>query len=97
MRCDGQPDWQETRAATAEGQDSSQKKRSMKRIAKTLYVDSNNRDLISLKGTVVNIECAYRNFTPDELDELASAASAAAEELRVLSTCVPAIQSEVEA
>lgn len=64
----------------------------MKRTTKTLYVDSKNRDLISIKDGNVSIECAYQTFSADQLEELSSAASAAAEELRSLRP-VPAQQS----
>lgn len=56
----------------------------MKRMTKTLYVDKDSRDLISIKNGKVNIECGYLDFDADQLEELSSAAAAAAEELRAI-------------
>jgi hypothetical protein len=60
----------------------------MKRAQKTVFTDDKGRELISIKDCKVSIECGYRNFTPDELDELASAASAAADELRSMQPAI---------
>lgn len=56
----------------------------MKRISKTVYIDDKGRELVTIKDGKALIERAYSACTADELDELASAASAAAEELRNL-------------
>jgi hypothetical protein len=54
----------------------------MKRESKTVFTADAGYDLLSIKNGKVSIECGYRNFDADMLDELVSAASAAAEELR---------------
>lgn len=56
----------------------------MQRIHKTVFTDDKGSDLISIKNGKASIECGYSSFDADRLEELASAASAAAEELRAV-------------
>lgn len=53
----------------------------MKRTTKTMYVDTKNRDLISVTDGKATIECYGREWTPESLRELAEAAAACAEEV----------------
>lgn len=54
----------------------------MKRITKTVYTDDKGRELLTVKNGRATLESAYVEYAPDDLDELASACRAAAEELR---------------
>ena len=56
----------------------------MKRTHKIVFTDDKGSTLISIQNGKAGIECGYSSFDADRLEELASAASAAAEELRSL-------------
>lgn len=56
----------------------------MKRIAKTFYTTDDDKSLLSLAGGKAYVERTYSAYSADELEELAVACRAAAEELRTL-------------
>lgn len=56
----------------------------MKRITKPYYVSDEGRQLLALRDGKVYVEYFAADLTACELDELASACQAAAEELRAI-------------
>jgi len=54
----------------------------MKRIAKTVYRDDDDRDLLSISNGKAYLERAYAGYDADTLIELSDVCRAAAEELR---------------
>ena len=54
----------------------------MKRTTKTVYASDKNRALLVIQGGRASVEYQTDYLTADELDELATACQAAAEELR---------------